>query len=522
MTSSTPASHSSRRLQTVLVLVCLLALTGVTGIIVACSNGNSTATSGMAEVKTTISDPATCAAPDGPYSAVWVTITDVQASTSATAGATDSSWVDLTPNLSKNNDAVQVNLLGAADNQCFLASLGDNMELQAGSYQQIRLILAQTTAGLTLSSGTSTSMNSTDMCQGSGAANCVVMGTGNNAQTYPLQLSSEAQTGLKIPSGQIAGGAFTISAGQTKDLNVDFNTCSSIVQEGNGQFRLKPVLHAGEASTTSVSLNGTVVDSTGTAVANAMVAVEQQDSSTPSVDRIVQVAKTGSDGTWVICPLAGDPRRPYDIVVVGTDSTGILQSPVVITGLSGGQAIGKITLSLPTTGLTTPLTATTATANLAGQVDTTSATSAGISMDVATSVLEQVNGQIYTIPLPYTQTATVMQTEGSAWLNLQTAGNQTPVCKNSNNFCANYNVLLPVTAAFYGSWSGSSFSLTAPATAYASYVIDGVASGASDSSITPAGTTGCSPNEMQSAAVALTGSTTYPAAVAELDFTSCQ
>ena len=70
---------------------------------------------------------------------------------------------------------------------------------------------------------------------------------------YPLLLSSEAQTGIKIPSGQIAVGAFTIAAGQTKDLDIDFLTCVSIVQEGNGQYRLKPVLHAGEVSTTSVS-----------------------------------------------------------------------------------------------------------------------------------------------------------------------------------------------------------------------------------------------------------------------------
>ena len=520
MRSNTQPSRSSRRIQTFLVLASLLALTGVTGIIVACSSGSSTAASGMSQVHVSLSDPATCAAPDGPYSAVWVTVTDVQASTSSTAGTMDSSsWVDLTPNLTKNNEAVQLNLLGEANNQCFLATLGDNLELQAGSYQQIRLILASSTTGLTLVSNpgngtTDPAVATSDMCNG--MANCIVVGT----QTSPLQLSSEAKTGLKIPSGQIAGGAFTISAGQTKDLNIDFNTCASIVKEGNGMYRLKPVLHAGEVGTTSASLNGTIVDSTGAGIANAMVAVEQQDSDTPTVDRIVQVARTASDGTWVICPLAGDSTKPYDLVIIGSDSTGILQSPVVITGVSAGSAIGKITLALPT-GLTTPLTAATAVADLNGQVDTTSASGA-ISMDVAASVLEQVNGQLYTIPLPVAKTATVDQTDGATWLNLQTEGSQTPACKDANNYCANYDVLVPVTAAFYGAWSGSSVSLTAPATAYASYMMDGIASGASDTSITPAGTTGCTPNEMQSTALALTSSTTYPASVSELDFTACQ
>ncbi len=60
----------------------------------------------------------------------------------------------------------------------------------------------------------------------------------------PLLLSSQSKTGLKIPSGQIAATArFVIAAGETKDLDIDFDACASIVTEGNGQFRLKPVLH---------------------------------------------------------------------------------------------------------------------------------------------------------------------------------------------------------------------------------------------------------------------------------------
>ncbi|HET7103542.1 MAG TPA: DUF4382 domain-containing protein [Terracidiphilus sp.] len=492
----------------------------VTGIIVACSSGSAPVASGMAKVHVTLSDPATCAAPDGPYSAVWVTVTDVQANIISSAGSGDSGWVDLTPNLTKNGQAVQVNLLGEANNQCFLADLGDNLELQAGSYGQIRLILADTTAGLTLTTnaGADPAMSSTDQCQGVGAANCVVVGSGNSAQTYPLQLSSQAKTGLKIPPGQIAGGAFTISAGQTKDLNIDFNTCESIVQQGNGNYRLKPVLHAAEVGTTSASLNGTVLDALGHPVAGAMVALEQPDSADPTIDRIVQSAITSADGTWVLCPVTGgNPATPYDVVIVGSDAQGVMLSPAVVTGVTPGSTLGTVTLSTPSS-LGTPLTAATSVASLTGQMDTTSSTNSGVSMDVTAYGLELVNGQTYTIPLPMTAT----QNSGSLWLNLQTAANQTPACKDANNFCANYTVELPVTAAFYGAWSSGGVTLTQPSSAFASYVIDGIAGPASDTSITPAGTTGCTPNEMQSAAVALTSSTTYPAAVPELDFTSCQ
>lgn len=191
---------------------------------------------GDGAVSVMVSDPATCQAPNGPFSHAYVTITDVQVNVSSTASATDGSWVDLTPSLSKNPK--QVDLLGLANNNCFLASLGDSLQLQAGSYQQIRLILAPNTATFT-----------GNACSTASAANCVVLTS--DSSVHALNLSSEAQTGIKIPSGQIASGAFTIAAGQTKDLDIDFNTCESIVKEGNGQYRLKPVLHAGEVSATS-------------------------------------------------------------------------------------------------------------------------------------------------------------------------------------------------------------------------------------------------------------------------------
>jgi hypothetical protein len=197
----------------------------------------------MANASVMLSDPATCSGPTGPFAHVYVTITDVQANINSSAGDNDGGWTDLTPNLA--SQPKQVDLLGQANNQCFLATLGDTQQLQQGNYQQIRLILA---------ANSSTIANNN--CGNS--ANCVVLATDNSV--HPLLLSSESKTGLKIPSGQIASGGFNIAAGQTKDLDIDFNTCASIVQEGNGQYRLKPVLHAGEVSTTSASINGKVLD----------------------------------------------------------------------------------------------------------------------------------------------------------------------------------------------------------------------------------------------------------------------
>src|SRR4029079_18792743 len=124
--------------------------------------------------------------------------------------------------------------------------LGSKTEIQAGSYQQIRIFLAD--------DNTSISGNQCSAATNH-PANCVMLAA--DSSVHALKLASEAQSGLKIPSGQIAGGKFTISPGETKDLDIDFNACASIWASANVQFILKPVLHAGEVGLSS-AINGTV------------------------------------------------------------------------------------------------------------------------------------------------------------------------------------------------------------------------------------------------------------------------
>jgi hypothetical protein len=70
-------------------------------VIVSCG-GNSSTTSApttTGTITTSLSDPPTCAAPNGPYQHVFVTITKVTANINSTAGPSDSGWqtlVDLT------------------------------------------------------------------------------------------------------------------------------------------------------------------------------------------------------------------------------------------------------------------------------------------------------------------------------------------------------------------------------------------------------------------------------------------
>src|ERR1700760_4952439 len=123
--------------------------------VVACNSGSSStppaspssSSSSTGSASVMVSDPATCSGPSGPFAHVFVTITGVQANVSSNAGDNDSGWINLTPNLS--SQPKQIDLLGQANNQCFLATLGDTQQLQAGSYRQIRLILADNSSAVT-------------------------------------------------------------------------------------------------------------------------------------------------------------------------------------------------------------------------------------------------------------------------------------------------------------------------------------------------------------------------------------
>lgn len=350
-----------------------------------CSSGSKSApvaNSQTSTVNTTISDPAACQAPTGQFAHVYVTVTDVEASTNADAKSGDSSFVDLTPGL-KGGSPQQIDLLGQANNECFLASLGSTQEIQAGSYQQIRIMLAPDSAASSVPNNACGTY-----------ANCVVL---NDGSMHDLALSSEAQTGLKIPFGQIANGALNVSSGKTEDLDIDFNTCSSIVEEGNGTFRLKPVLHAGEVSTTT-SINGTIVSSAnGKPLVGGTVVVAAEQPDAGGVYRIVMSTTADpATGGFVFCPL---PAGTYDIVAVGVDGAGVAYSAGVETGIQPGDTAGHL-----------PLVPSSTQAILTGEITSQNGAMppAPTAVDVQVSALQQAgtSGPPITIPLLPSQNPT--------------------------------------------------------------------------------------------------------------------
>jgi hypothetical protein len=332
------------------------------------------------------------------------------------------------------------------------------------------------------------------------SANCVVLSS--DSSVHPLQLSSESKTGLKIPSGQIASGGFTIAEGQTKDLDIDFNTCGSIIREGNGQYRLKPVLHAGEVSTTSSSINGKVLDNaTGNPVSGTvLVALEQKDLT--GVDRVQMSTLAASDGTFVFCPL---PAGMYDVVIVGTRTDGTLYQPSILTGVSTGDTTGTVKLYLPTAA------APTSSANLTGVVTSQNSSTTGTIADVQLSALETVSSTVYTIPLPSTSTQT------AATIAVETAASTATLTCPTGTDCVNYTMQLASGGPYIGAWSSSGATL-AQSAPLATYTVDGMAFVPSSG-----GTADCSPSELKSTPPsALTGSGPYNVPVPALGFTQCQ
>jgi hypothetical protein len=464
-----------------------MAFVGGAILLVNCGGGdNSNRMSQSATVKVTVSDPATCSAPRGSFNHVYVTITDVQIHQSANAGANDAGWVDLTPGL--QNNLQQIDMLGIANNQCFLASLGSTTALQAGHYQQIRIFLLDNAQASKVGNN-----------QCGSAANCVVLSAQPNTP-FPLQLSSESKTGIKIPSGQIAGGEFVVAAGEVKDLNIDLNACASIVVQGNGQYRLKPVLHAGEVSTTNASISGTVVDSiTGTAIVggNTVAALEQRDSN--GVDRVIMETVTDTNGNFVFCPV---PAGMYEVVTTAINGSGIAYAATVITGVQPGNSLGNV----PVTPALLP-------ASITGQI-TTSTGSAGTAADLSLSALQQitVGGSTVMITTPLAQ-------QSAATATLTTApGPGCPV----NTDCVDYTLAVPAANPSVGTFTaGGNQTPTPPPGGVVGYSLDANA-------FVPgsAGTADCSPSNLQTSQTSTNASLTVLAGgsltAATLAFTGCQ
>ena len=426
-------------------------------IIISCGGGSTSIQSlSMGTVSVSLGDPPSCAASagaaataPGTFASVWITIQSVKAHISSTVDANSPGWQELAPQL--NSAPIQLDLLHlAANRQCLLQQLG-SASLPAGDYQQIRLIL--------LANAATSTPPSTNACASLGNVfNCVVVVDGNVAHT--LDLSSEQQTGLKIPPGQIMGGPIHVTAGQSVDLNIDFNTCASIIRQGNGDFRLKPVLTAGVVSANMTGISGRIVDSvTSKPIAGAIVTLQVADKS--GIDHIAMESQTDSTGHFGFCPLA--TGTVFDVVVDGMTSSGTAYDATVVFNVTGGTNLDAVPLIAETAATAG---ASTGAGTIQGVVTAVNGTT-GAKIDATVSALQTV------MVSNMSHTFTVPPFQKPASLVIQvTSSTSCAMGSPTGAFCGSYSLIVPASNPNVGTISAGKITFTAPASGDVLYTVE--------------------------------------------------
>jgi len=490
-----------RKRHPVSVLISSLVI-AVALMVISCGGGTSMKLGpAMGTVTVSISDPPSCTPPNGPFTHVFITVGSVKVNASATATDSSDGWQELAPQLA--SAPLQVDLFSQPNATCVLAQLG-SASLPTGSIQQIRLVL------LSNNPPAGAAVPSPNACAGHGF-NCVVLDDG----IHELLLSSEAQTGLKIPSAQIMGGPIQVTAGQSVDLNIDFNACASIVREGNGAFRLKPVLTAGVVSPNNSGIQGQVLDSvTKMPISgNVIVAIEQPDSA--GVDRIVMQTTTDPRGNFRFCPL---PSGTFDVVVVGLTSANAPYNATAVLHVPNGSNLGVMPL-IAETGASGP-------AILQGFV-TAKTASGGASVDVSLAALQSVTlpgggMRQLNIPLQNTNASAAGPGVTSTGIISITDSKNCPTGSPAGANCAQYTLVLPASNPSVAMFASGALAFSTPASGDVLFTVDTQAvvpqSGGTSDCLTPEIMTSTDASNPPQPLKVTAGTTTD---VARTDFSGC-
>lgn len=241
--------------------------------------GGSSGTTGT--LKLALTDAPACG-----YENVFITVEKVRVHQNSAAGEADSGWQEVVLNPARKIDLLELT-------NGVLEELGQTT-LPAGTYTQMRLVLAQNTAAPW--------------------ANSVVPEGGSEEK---LDTPSGQQSGLKMNVN------ITVEPGQTADMVIDFDACKSIVKAGNsGKYNLKPVLSV------IPRLSGTIVGYVATTLASAGANVSVQNT---TGDVIKATPPDATTGQFVLFPV---PVGTYNLVVT---------APGYVTGVITGVPVATTT-----------------------------------------------------------------------------------------------------------------------------------------------------------------------------------
>ena len=258
----------------------------------------------------------------GDYDHVFVTIKEVQVKKALNNG--ESGWLT---GFTVNETFDLLELQNGA-----IADLGLT-ELEAGKYNQLRLILSSERIGLH-------PFANYVVIEGEQEEEYIIGEEGQYYTIQELKVPSGLQTGIKIVQG------FTIEVGGSTELILDFDAEKSVIQAGNNtKWLLKPTIKVLETVTYLVSgVVDTIVEELSVPLNGASVSAQAQDSTgAPSDIRGTETAVIdGVEGAYKIyLPITQDI---FNIVAIKDDY--LPECQVLDASIDGIKAYENFNLSL--------------------------------------------------------------------------------------------------------------------------------------------------------------------------------
>jgi hypothetical protein len=321
-------------------------------LLVACGGGGSDSP-GTGTLRLSLTDAPACG-----YDKAFVTVEKVRVHQSNSAGDNDAGWSEVVLPTPQRVDLLTLN-------NGTLLPLGQT-ELPAGSYTQMRLVLAANTAANPL-------------------ANAI---TPTNGVETALTTPSGQQSGLKAKVN------LAVPAGQVADFAIDFDACKSFVKAGNsGQYHLKPVLSVIPILTPA---GQRIVGFVDPSLVTAGATVSAQTAGTP-----VRATPPDATGRFVLYPV---PAGTYDLVITATGRVNAVMTGVPV-GDTSSTVIGSDAARINTAGsaqsaiASGTVTAGASVANTGAAVHATQALSGGPTIEVGYAGADASTGN-YTMVLP--------------------------------------------------------------------------------------------------------------------------
>jgi hypothetical protein len=267
----------------------VLAAAGLAALLAACGGGGGiggTGTmDGMGTLRVGLTDAPSCG-----YDNVFVTIEKARVHRSTGAGDGDGGWIDIVPPGPMRRDLLELT-------NGVITEVGQ-VQLPAGRYQQVRLVLAANAGGPPY-------------------ANAVVPTGGVEA---PLDTPSAQQTGLKINVDM------DVPEGKVLDLVLDFDACRSVVKAGkSGKYILKPVVSA-TAFIQDIGLR--IVGAVDELIAFGTTSISAQQDGV-----VVKATIPDEFGRFTLYPV---PEGSYELVITapGRATAVVTDVPVVLSAVT--------------------------------------------------------------------------------------------------------------------------------------------------------------------------------------------